>query len=83
MEFVVVKCSDGADLPVYVDAVESGRTDEVLEVQRGTHSFALCSCSDGAHLGTCGAQDYRPASQKLKVARTVAIDPLEVLFARA
>lgn len=82
MEFVVVRCSDGADLPVYVDAVESGRTEEVLEVQRGTHSFALCPCPEAAHDGPCGAEGHRPVSRKVQVARTVAIDPLEVCFER-
>ncbi|MFP3942060.1 MAG: hypothetical protein ACLF0P_17335 [Thermoanaerobaculia bacterium] len=80
MEFVVVKCSDDADLPVYVDSVESGRTGEVLEVQRGTHSFALCPCSVSEHDGDCGAEGYRPVTQTLPVSRTVAIDPLEVRF---
>ncbi len=82
MEFVVVKCSDDADLPVYVDSVESGRTGEVLEVQRGTHSFTLCPCSETGHRGACGAEGYSPVSWKLPVSRTVAIDPLEVRFER-
>lgn len=83
MEFVVVRCSDDADLAVYVDSEESGRTSQVLEVQRGTHSFALCPCSQADHQGACEAAGYRPITRKVQVARTVAIDPLEILFEKA
>lgn len=83
MEFVVVRCSDGADLPVWVDSVQGGRTEEVLDVQAGNHLFALCECAGGQHQGSCTAAGYRPVRQQLVVQETFAADPLEVRFEKA
>lgn len=82
MEFVVVRCSDGAERSVYVDAVQSGRTGQVLEVQKGTHSFALCQCGDDEHVKYCRAARYLPIQQRVQVKDTLSIDPLEVRFER-
>lgn len=82
MEFVVVRCSDGAARSVFVDAVKSGKTDQVLEVQKGTHSFALCGCADAGHVKYCRAARYLPVQQRVQVRDTISIDPLEVRFER-
>lgn len=80
MEYVVVRCSDGAEQPVYIDDQQSGRTGEVLGVERGTHTFALCACADAEHGAECGVPSYRPVSFTTKVERTQFIRPLEVTF---
>lgn len=82
MEYVRVRCSDGAKLMVSIDGVQSGRTGLVLGVQRGTHTFTLCRCPEEEHCADCHADRYRPVSQKTAVEDTVRIDPLEVLFER-
>lgn len=82
MEFVVVRCNDAADLPVWIDDRQSGRTETALEVERGTHTFALCACATGEHAAGCGASDYRPMSREETVRNTSFLDPLEVTFER-
>jgi hypothetical protein len=82
MEHVVVRCSDEADLQVWLDDRESGRTNRDLELERGTHTFALCSCGTGEHEADCEVVDYRPVRQTLRVRNTTFIDPLEVTFER-
>ena len=56
---------------VYIDGEESGNTNEILRVDAGTHVFEL------GHL-----QNYRPASRKVTVQGTTALEPLEIRFYR-
>lgn len=81
-EFVVVLCSDGADLPVWIDDEVNGWTGETQVVQRGTHGFALCECRGDEHEPGCAAEGYRPVEQKAEVQNTISVDPLEVTFER-
>lgn len=83
MEHVVVRCSDQADLPVWVDERQTGRTNQDIPVERGTHTFALCPCAAGEHVADCVVTAYRPVSQEKKVRDTTLIRPLEVSFERA
>ena len=54
---------------VYIDGVESGKTNRILRVDEGTHIFDL-----GPN------QNYDPASIRKKVTRTSAIKPMEIHF---
>ncbi len=81
MEYVLVRTDDGADRPVWIDDRPSGRTNLVLEVQRGTHTFALCACPEEDHDPDCPAAGCRPVQQTLDVSGTFRIRPLEVDFA--
>ena len=56
---------------VYIDGEECGNTNEILRVDAGTHVFEL------GHL-----QNYRPASRKVTVQDTTALEPLEIRFYR-
>jgi len=56
---------------VYIDGEESGNTNEVLRVDAGTHLFALGNLAN-----------YRPASRKVMVQDTTALEPLEIRFFR-
>lgn len=69
MEYVIV--SFPTDRLVYIDGEESGFTNEVLRVDRGTHLFEL------GHL-----QNYRPRQRTVTVADTSVLEPLEVKFFR-
>jgi len=51
-------------------------------MERGTHTFALCSCGTGEHEADCEVVDYRPVRQTLRVRNTTFIKPLEVTFER-
>ena len=82
MEYVRVRCSDGAKITVSIDGIQSGRTGLVLGVQEGTHTFALCRCADDPHASECHAERYRPVQQQVTVEDTVRIDPMEVVFER-
>jgi hypothetical protein len=54
---------------VLIDGQHSGVTNQILQVQTGTHVFALA-----------GAQNFAPASQRVAVVNTSSIIPLEVPF---
>jgi hypothetical protein len=56
---------------VYIDGEQSGRTNEVLRVEAGTHAFDLGRFAN-----------YAPAAQELAVEGTSVLAPLEVAFAR-
>jgi hypothetical protein len=81
VEFVIVHCSDNATCEVFIDNQPNGWTDEVLEVEAGTHSFSLCTCPGEVHEPEeCFAARYRPTSQRLQVTNTFRAFPLEVHF---
>jgi hypothetical protein len=54
---------------VLIDGRHSGMTNQILQVQTGTHVFALA-----------GARNFAPAEQRVAVSRTSSIAPLEVSF---
>jgi hypothetical protein len=69
MEYV--KVTFPTDRLVYIDAEESGNTNEVLRVDAGTHLFELGNLAN-----------YRPAARKVMVQDTSALEPLEIKFFR-
>lgn len=69
MEYV--KVTFPTDRLVYIDDEENGSTNEVLRVEAGTHVFELGSLAN-----------YRPASRKVEVKDTTALEPLEIRFFR-
>ena len=69
MEFVRV--IHPAKRSVNVDGVRTGDTNEVLQMDAGTHKFDL-----GVPV------DYEPASQNVVVAGTTVLLPMKVVFAK-
>ncbi len=67
MEYVTVTYP--SDRVVYIDDNENGRTNQVLRVNEGTHTFDLGD-----------PKDYSPSEQTLSVSGTNSIVPLEVVF---
>lgn len=66
-----VKVTFPTDRLVYIDDEEAGSTNEVLRVDAGTHVFALGNLDN-----------FRPASRKVTVQDTTALEPLEIRFFR-
>ena len=66
-EFVVVKYPE--DRQVLINGHPSGRTNQTLNVEEGTHVFALG-----------GAADFQPDSQEHFVSDTVPSQPFVVTF---
>ncbi len=81
MEYVLVRTSDEVDRPVWIDDQQSGRTEVVLEVEKGTHTFALCACPEDGHEAECPVTDCQPTRKTVEVFGTFRIRPLEVDFA--
>jgi len=69
MEHVIVTFP--TDRLVYIDGEENGYTNEVLKVDAGTHVFELGNLAN-----------FRPASRKVVVKDTTALEPLEIPFYR-
>jgi hypothetical protein len=69
MEYV--KVIFPTDRLVYIDGEESGSTNEVLRLDAGTHVFDLGKLAN-----------YRPASRKVMVKDTTALEPLAIRFFR-
>ena len=69
MEHVIVTFP--TDRLVYIDGEENGYTNEVLRVDAGTHVFELGNLAN-----------FRPASRKVVVKDTTALEPLEIEFFR-
>jgi hypothetical protein len=70
MEFVIVSFPTERD--VNVDGAAQGKTDKLLRLQAGTHSFDLDV-----------PLDYKPASQTKRVIGTSKASPMEIVFTRA
>jgi hypothetical protein len=66
-----VRVTFPTDRLVYIDGEESGSTNEVLRVDEGTHVFELGNLAN-----------FRPASRKVMVQDTTALEPLEIKFFR-
>ena len=67
MEFVTVTYPESRT--VFIDDEDSGRTNETLRVDEGTHTFDL-----GAPM------DYKPESITVTIRNTTAVSPQEVRF---
>jgi hypothetical protein len=67
MEFLVVHFPRSRR--VFVDDVFSGRTDEVIELEAGTHKVALGP-----------PNNFTPATRKIVLRDTSPLTPLEVSF---
>jgi len=67
MEFVRVRFAE--DRQVFIDGTPSGRTNQTLRVETGTHTFNLGN-----------PRDYVPAWRRPVVENTSAIRPLVVTF---
>lgn len=67
MEFVIVIYP--TERSVYVDGVLTGDTNEVLQMDAGTHKFDL-----GA------PANYQPTSQEVVVTGTTVLVPMKVVF---
>jgi hypothetical protein len=70
MEFLVVRFPERRK--VRVDGIESGKTGELIELAAGTYTITL----DPA--GGCA-----PPAKTIVLQDTAALDPCEVIFARA
>lgn len=69
MEFVIVICPTKRS--VNVDGVLTGDTNEILQMDAGTHKFDLGVPAD-----------YAPASQHVVVAETTVLLPTKVVFTK-
>ena len=69
-EYLLVTFSE--DRPVLVNGRESGRTNEVIAVNGGSHRISLG-----------GAADYTPAWQDIHVSGTTSFSPMEAAFTKA
>ncbi len=56
---------------VYIDDAQSGRTNEVLRVEAGTHEFDLGIPAN-----------YKPASRQVEVKDTTVLQPLVIAFTK-
>jgi hypothetical protein len=70
MEYLLVNFPD--DKEVLIDANLQGRTNETIEVEKGTHIISLKS----------PPQNYRPKQKKIVLAETSPLTPREVTFAK-
>ena len=70
MEFVIVRFED-EDRGVVIDGASQGQTDEVLEVERGTHEISLDPPSN-----------FKPPVQTVVLRKTTPLSPKEVTFAK-
>jgi len=69
MEYVIVRCA-GEDRAAVIDGTCQGRTDQVLEVERGTHEISI----EGPPF------DFDPTLRKVVLRKTTPLSPREVSF---
>lgn len=67
VEYVKVVYKSTRD--VFIDGMKSGKTNAVLNVERGMHTFDMGS-----------PVDYSPSKQQLNVLSTSQFAPLEIVF---
>jgi len=70
MEYLLVIFPD--DRVVLIDEKAEGRSNEIIELEKGTHVISFQSPPD----------DFRPRQKKITLARTSVITPREVTFAK-
>jgi hypothetical protein len=70
MEYLLVTFPE--DREVLIDQEVQGRTNETIEVEKGTHSISLKT----------PPADFRPRQKKIQLAQTSPLTPQEVTFAR-
>jgi|OpeIllAssembly_1097287.scaffolds.fasta_scaffold1308008_2 hypothetical protein len=71
MEYLIVRF-EGEDRAVVIDWRRQGRTDQVLEVERGTHEISL----EGPPF------NFEPLLQTVVLMNTTPLSPMEVTFAK-
>jgi hypothetical protein len=69
MEYIIVKFG-GEDRGVVIDGISQGRTEMVLEVERGSHEISLEE----------PPSDFKPLDEKVVVRDTTPLSPQEVSF---
>jgi hypothetical protein len=69
MEHVIIKYPGSRT--VLIDGEETGKTNTILRVEEGTHTFRLD-----------GPKDFKPSFRRVKVTGTSPINPREITFAR-
>jgi hypothetical protein len=69
MEYLLVRFGD-EDRAVVIDGKVQGRTNEVLEVEKGTHKISLSPPSS----------DFTPSEIKVVLKKTTSLKPREVAF---
>ena len=67
MEYVIVKFSESRT--VIIDGEENGSTNDILDVEEGTHIFELAD-----------PKDYKPKQRQRVIKNTTSIKPAEVCF---
>jgi PEGA domain len=70
MEYLIVHFPESRR--VLIDGSDRGRTDETLELERGTYLVTLSP-----------PVDYKPVQRKVALKRTSPVSPLEIRFAKA
>ncbi len=70
MEYLLVNYP--VDREVLIDAIAQGRTNETIELEKGTHVISLKS----------PPHDFKPKQKKITLAGTSALTPQEVTFAK-
>jgi PEGA domain len=70
MEYLVVRFHERRR--VLIDGVDRGRTDVILELERGTYLVTLSP-----------PVNYRPGKRKVALKHTSPVSPLEIRFAKA
>ncbi len=70
MEYLLVNYPE--DREVLIDSILQGRTNETIELEKGTHSISLKS----------PPRNFRPNQKKITLAGTSALTPQEVTFAK-
>jgi hypothetical protein len=69
MEYLFVHFSETRR--VLINGTDQGRTDETLELERGTYIVTLAP-----------PHDYKPKKRKVALKRTSPVSPLEIRFAK-
>jgi hypothetical protein len=70
MEYLLVNFPD--DREVLIDTIVQGRTNETIEVEKGTHIISLKS----------PPHNFQPKQKKITLAGTSPLTPQEVTFAK-
>lgn len=70
MEYLLVNFPD--DREVLIDAIIQGRTNETIEVEKGTHIISLKS----------PPRNFKPTQKKITLAGTSSLTPQEENFAK-
>jgi hypothetical protein len=67
MEYLLIRFEGKRE--VLISGVVQGTTNELIQVQAGTHTISLCTPAD-----------FMPATQKIVVRKTTVLTPKEIVF---